>query len=154
MPSFDLSWPLHPCSQCIKPTTASNMQTAMSSQDKRTAMPTRITARDRWGKPRHHPFCSPPPPPYKAPPRQFQPPNPKKSQSQKNRCVFKLQSANRKFTAQIAEKKQENRRKIAAIFGGGGGIVLPKGPRHTKNGTHSEFTICKFATRSDSLLKM
>ena len=31
---------------------------------------------------------------------------------------------------------------------------LPKGPRHTKNGTHREFTICECTTRSDSLLKM
>ena len=31
----------------------------------------------------------------------------------------------------------------------------PKGPRHTKNSTRSEFTICsEFTTRSDSLLKM
>ena len=31
----------------------------------------------------------------------------------------------------------------------------PKGPRHTKNSTRSEFTICsEFATCSDSLLKM
>ena len=31
----------------------------------------------------------------------------------------------------------------------------PKGPRHTKNTTRSEFTICsEFTMRSDSLLKM
>ena len=35
------------------------------------------------------------------------------------------------------------------------GWESPKGPWHTKNSTHSEFTICsEFATRSDALLKM
>ena len=34
-------------------------------------------------------------------------------------------------------------------------LWLPKGPRHTKNSTRSEFTICsQFATRSVSLLQM